>query len=194
MASPLPASLCLVATLLLTGCFDTKEDFTINPDGSGKVVHESVFPQADLSGGKDPAEEVLRKAIAQVIEQSKGVEAWCNVSFQRMDDGRLFFKGTAYFKDLSQLKIPQQTMLNFVWKKEGGGRAVLVLREKDEDSDNFPGKEPVDWSQLSPEERRKKNPGSAEPVSAVEAYVLLHVWSHETGGDVATARQAWPCH
>ena len=41
------------AIVALAGCVETKDDFTINPDGSGKVVHELTFqPMSfDMTGG-----------------------------------------------------------------------------------------------------------------------------------------------
>jgi hypothetical protein len=117
-----------VALLLLTGCFETKQEFTINPDGSGKVVHQCVFQKVDLSEPKDTSESALKDVIRKVIEDSKGVEAWRDVSYKRMDDGRLFFRGTAYFRNLSQLDIPNQAAMEFVWRKVGGGNMVLDVR------------------------------------------------------------------
>src|SRR5438445_786747 len=128
---PLPkiltAAACLSAALLLSGCFETKEEFTLNPDGSGKVVHESSFQNMNLSGDNEATEESLKEAIAKVIEGAKGVDAWRDVSYKRLDDGRLYFKGTAYFKKLSDLNIPNQTQLQFDWKTGAGGDGVLTL-------------------------------------------------------------------
>ena len=117
------ASVC--ALMLLTGCFETKDEFTINPDGSGKVVHESSFQQVNLGNQEEATEDSLKEAIGKVITESKGIEAWRDVSFKRLDDGRLFFKGTAYFTNLNTLDIPNQTMLEFDWQKSDGG-AVLT--------------------------------------------------------------------
>ena len=94
--------IAVAAATLLSGCFDTKDQFTLNSDGSGKVIHESSFQSMNLTGDNDNSEASLKEAIAKVIEQAKGVEAWRDVMFKRLDDGRLYFKGTAYFKDLSQ--------------------------------------------------------------------------------------------
>jgi hypothetical protein len=149
------ASLC--ALTLLTGCFETKDEFTLNPDGSGKVIHECAFQQVNLGGDNEVTEESLKEAIGKVITEAKGVEAWREVSYKRLDDGRLYFKGTAYFTNLSTLDIPNQTMLEFDWKKSGAG-AVLTLRtNKSEKQEGFQvKKEAVDWSKLTPDERAKK--------------------------------------
>lgn len=121
----------LTALVLLSGCFETKQEFTLNPDGSGKVVHESTFQTMDISGGgQRDAERQMKAAVAEVIGQSKGVEAWRDVSYEILDDGRIAFRGTAYFRNLSELDIPNQTMLEFDWARDGG-TGTLTLRAKD---------------------------------------------------------------
>ena len=111
----------LAALILLSGCFETKQEFTLNPDGSGKVVHESTFQTMDITGGgQRDAERQMKAAVAEVISQSKGVEAWRDVSYEIGDDGRIAFRGTAYFRNLSELDIPNQTMLEFDWARDGG--------------------------------------------------------------------------
>ena len=151
----------IAALVLLTGCFETKDEFTLNPDGSGKVIHESSFQNMNLSGDTDTSEESLKEAIAKVIEGAKGVDAWRDVSYKRLDDGRLYFKGTAYFKNLSKLDLPNQTMLEFDWKPASyDGSGVLTLRTNkggDSEGEGFKvQKKPVDLSKLSPDERAKK--------------------------------------
>lgn len=145
------------ALTLLTGCFETKDEFTLNPDGSGKVIHECSFQEVKLGNDNEPTEDSLKETIGKVITEAKGVEAWRDVSYKRLDDGRLFFKGTAYFTNLNTLDLPNQTMLEFDWKKSGAG-AVLTLRtNKSEKKEGFqPEKKAVDWSKLTPEERAKK--------------------------------------
>jgi hypothetical protein len=161
---------CLGLLLLTSGCFDTTEDFTINPDGSGKVVHECTFQAFNLGDQKADPKEALLSAVREVIEHSKGVEAWRDVSFKTLDDGRLFFRGTAYFKNLSKLEIPNQTMLDFDWKKASDGSGILDLRTN-KSADSEPtvlsddgttkitvGKksQPASTGKLSPEELSKK--------------------------------------
>jgi hypothetical protein len=153
----LTGAACLGALTLLTGCFETKDEFTVNPDGSGKVIHECSFQQVNLGGDNEATEDSLKEAIGKVLAEAKGVEAWRDVSYKWLDDGRLFFKGTAYFTNLSKLDIPNQTMLEFDWTKSAGG-AVLTLRtNKSEKKGNLqPEKKSVDWARLTPDERTKK--------------------------------------
>jgi hypothetical protein len=116
-----------ILLFLTSGCFDTTEDFTINPDGSGKVIHECLFQRMSFGAEKETPEEAMRSAVKEVLEKSKGVDAWRDVSYQLRDDGRIFFRGTALFKNLSKLHLHNQTMLEFTWKKYGDGTAVLGL-------------------------------------------------------------------
>lgn len=119
----------LLSTALLAGCFETKQEFTLNPDGSGKVIHECVLQSTGGLGAVDVSPEGTKAAIREILEKSVGVDAWREVSYRRHDDGRLFFRGTAYFKNLSQFELPNQTALKFAWNKLGSGRVALVARE-----------------------------------------------------------------
>jgi hypothetical protein len=153
----LTGAACLGALTLLTGCFETKDEFTLNPDGSGKVIHECSFQKVSLGGDDEMTEDALKEAIGKVLTEAKGVEAWRDVSYKRLDDGRLYFKGTAYFTNLNTLDIPNQTMLEFAWQKTTGG-AVLTLRtNKSDRADGVSGDtKPVDLTNLTPAERAQK--------------------------------------
>jgi hypothetical protein len=143
-----------LAVLLLAGCFETKQEFTLNPDGSGKVVHESTFQEVDFGSQGATPERALKKAVAGILEHAKGVEAWQDVSYQRLEDGRIHFKGTAYFKNLAEFDMPNQTMLHFNWQVGPDGKGgVLTLRQTKEDSAK--AKKSAAAS-LTPEERAKK--------------------------------------
>ena len=179
---------CLAALALLAGCFETKQEFTLNPDGSGKVVHESTFQNVSFSLKTETPEQQLKKAAAEVIQKSKGVDAWRDVSFKLLDDGRIYFKGTAYFKDLAALEFPNQTMLEFDWARAADGTGVLTLRNKKggEQDSGKAAKKPVDWSKLSPVERAKKikeerakfqqmKPMMAGILGAMKHEVVLHL-------------------
>lgn len=147
------SGLNLAFALLLSSCYETKQDFMINPDGSGKVRHECTFQSVSLNNENDTSVEALQAAIAKIVTDSKGVDAWTDVSFKRLDDGRIWFLGTAYFKKLEELEIPNQSMLQFAWKNQGGGKAELTLDLK---KSKNPKPKP-DAAKLTPEERAKKN-------------------------------------
>lgn len=143
---------------LLTGCFETKQEFTLNPDGSGKVVHECTFQKLSLGRDNDAdADEALQEAVGKIILEAKGVEAWRDISYQQRDDGRFHFKGTAYFTNLNAFEIPNQTMLELAWHRTTPG-AVLTLRTNQNESPEGAraGKKSEDWSQLPAAERATK--------------------------------------
>lgn len=96
----------LLSILFLSGCYETRQEFTLNPDGSGKVNLEAIFYLENFSLVEDQTpDEKLKAAARNLLEQSKGVEAWKDVSFEILDDGRGYFKGTAYFRDVAELSF-----------------------------------------------------------------------------------------
>jgi len=153
----LAASLSLA--VLLTGCFDTMEEFTLNPDGSGKVVHESTFKEMfSAHGDSNDLRDDLLGEIRTVLKESEGVQAWRDVTYKRVDHDRIFFRATAYFTNLSELKNHQQEAVCFEWRTEPGGTLVLNLRTNTSkpDKDLAPKEELVPTPKLSAEEQANK--------------------------------------
>src|SRR4029077_13219990 len=101
--------------LLLTGCVQCEQIFTLNPDGSGKVAITLVMPlnpfEQALGGGGAPGGKKLslaekkRAFVDKFLSTAQGVEAWKDVSAEYTPEGLLKFQGTAYFKDMQQLKV-----------------------------------------------------------------------------------------
>jgi hypothetical protein len=143
------ASICALA--LLTGCFETHDEFTINPDGSGKVIHQCTFP--GLSTGDRDVERAVRK----VISEAKGVEAWRDMSFKVLGDDRIFFKGTAYFTNMNVVEFPDQSMLEFDWQRSGANGTLTLRKNKIGKEDNSkPETKLVNFSKLTPKERAER--------------------------------------
>jgi hypothetical protein len=174
---------CLAALALLAGCFETRQEFTLNPDGSGKVLHESKFQTVDLSGGKPGSEKQLKAAVAEIIGKARGVDAWRDVSYSLLDDGRIAFKGTAYFRSLSTLDIPNQTMLEFDWAGSGGHSGVLSLRAKEGENKgkaktipaNLPAGELAQKVKESRAKYQQMKPMMAMIVGAMKHEVVFHL-------------------
>lgn len=137
MFSKLRAFVLSVAVIGLAGCIESKKEVTLNPDGSGKVVYEIKQPldymmNISFNGKeqKDDPEEKAKKAIADIIKNSKGVDAWEEVSYVVGDETNLKFKGTAYFKSFNDVKVDSPGFdnsskvivdkkgLTITWKKE----------------------------------------------------------------------------
>lgn len=120
------------SALFLAGCFESKQDYTINPDGSGKVTLDVLFDPSAVSMGssqKDPQKE-MEAAVRKIIKDAKGVDVWKDVTYKRMPDGRVNFKGTAYFPDLTKLEI-QNYGTSFSLAKEGNTVTLLMKEEKE---------------------------------------------------------------
>jgi len=97
-----------ISCVLVSGCFeDTKQEFTLNPDGSGKMLIESTFvPASEAIRDDEPtAEAAVQEAVREILTRSEGIEAWRDVSFSELKDGSFFFRGTAYFSDLLSVKL-----------------------------------------------------------------------------------------
>jgi hypothetical protein len=122
----------LVVLVLLSaiGCFESKEDYVLNPDGSGKVTIVGSFETGmpGMPASTDPKETI--KQVKELLEKSKGVDAWSGVSYDRTKEGRVSFKGTAYFPDISKLDL-ETFGKDAVLRKEGD-KFVLLIQEKEQ--------------------------------------------------------------
>ena len=139
MSRLLKGMLLLACALGLTGCLDITDTYTFNPDGSGKVVHEAVLAQMNLSMGgasEAPSEEDLKKIVLEEIKQAKGVEAWRDISYEQRGADRFYFKGTAYFRDVNEVKFYNTGAAVNVYDKVSlrneDGRMILTIASSDD--------------------------------------------------------------
>src|SRR5262249_54490055 len=123
----------VVLLLLSAGCYERDDKYTINPDGSGKCrvdvrlglhesltthpTHERLPPQADA-----------RRVAMEILEVSKGVDAWRDVAYSLDRDGMVHFVGTAYFKNLADFVNIRNDILVPSWEKDPAGGYVLALK------------------------------------------------------------------
>ncbi len=102
-----------LVALLLASCYETKQEITLNPDGTGKMRLESSFQNVNIGNQDASPEEALQAAVGRIVNDSKGVDVWDDVSFKQLDDGRIHFAGTAYFKKIEAVEIPNLGMFDF---------------------------------------------------------------------------------
>jgi len=76
---------------------DLHHDFTLNPDGSGRV---QVRWSGPLGDDVPPADEFVRAEI----ERARGVEVWGDVRCAPENDS-MVFTGTAWFRDVAALRF-----------------------------------------------------------------------------------------
>jgi hypothetical protein len=115
-----PVALFLVPAA--AGCHQLREEYTLNPDGSGKVELRRLAPMAMTMAGApkelDPEAEA-RKAARTLVEKSRGVAAWKDVGWEVRPDGRILVTGTAYFPDLAKLELQESGRLRLTRPADG---------------------------------------------------------------------------
>lgn len=128
-----------IVVLTFPGCFETKREVTLNPDGSGKVVYQikqPLNPAMQFSMGDDKekssSETLAKKEVESILKNSGGVETWKDVSYHIDGDSKLVFKGTAYFKSFNDLDVggDLKSGKNVTLEKDADG--MLLTWQKDE--------------------------------------------------------------
>ena len=130
----------VLSALFLAGCFEGKADFTFNPDGSGKVVGEILFPtrppwlpvrrtfgKSETPPPPPSPEDEMKECVTQIIKRSSGIDAWKDVSFERAADGRVRLKATLYFKDLAKVRFYPDDRSRLTFGPDGTNALLLIL-------------------------------------------------------------------
>jgi hypothetical protein len=193
-------SIALVALLALAGCLDLDDDFTLNPDGSGKVKIKCVSAPVSFDiGEKKSPDEVMRKSVRETLEQSTGVDAWSDVVAAIRDDGKMSFTGTAYFKDIDQLRLKimgnTSSISELVFKKEKDAVSVEVTGEKKErKAPEPPGKLTEEQIKERMKDQRAKYQQSKPMMEAFIKDVKIHTRINLPGalGEVHNLKKVGP--
>ena len=104
------------------GCYERKQLMVLNPDGSGRVTLETdvAVPAAGAPGKDKPtAVSFGQQLTADLINGTKGVDAWSDLAITAAPDGRAHIVATAYFPDVNLLRF--EGPLRFVWKRHRCG-------------------------------------------------------------------------
>lgn len=185
-AHRLASAACALA--LAAGCAESTYVWTLNPGGSGKVEVEARLqpPIKPFDGKRDPfkgePDALAKDAARDILKKSEGVAAWTDVSSGIADDGRLLFRGTAYFSDLTKVKIEGDPFPLSILKPsladEGGGRFVVGLQIGDVSKD-VPGAEEI-------ETRARESLAAATPDEAARALTKAKV-AYQAAKPILTA-------
>jgi hypothetical protein len=169
----------LASAALVAGCLEAKCDFNLNPDGTGKVVGDMMFivqppfkkapSKSDTAETAKPPEEEMNEIVTSIIRRSSGIDAWKDVAFSRAPDGRIHFKGTAYFKDLSKVKIWPDDRTRLSFGPDGTGGITLILNRAKPAADSKPAK------QMSAEEIAKRMKLEREKYQTTKAPLTMDV-------------------
>jgi hypothetical protein len=119
--------LVLFLSFLAISCIESSKHYILNPDGSGKVMVAIKTTPFQGQGAQS-----VRDHLKDMLQGSGGVDVWADVSAQSLDDGRIHFKGTAYFKSIADVKIKNAD--DFAVKLEDVDKQTkrLVLSNKEE--------------------------------------------------------------
>lgn len=104
------------------GSLIVEQEFTLNPDGSGKVTCEIIARFERSMSEKD-----LRSALKRML-RSDGVVAWADAAWERLDKDTIWFRRTAYFRDVPKLKFCYGLTPAVSWESDIKGGMVLTLR------------------------------------------------------------------
>ncbi|MFA6187129.1 MAG: tetratricopeptide repeat protein [Phycisphaerae bacterium] len=119
------------------GCINGQAVLSLNKDGSGKVSIEGLFDypaycsqtDADCAG----AEKFFVEQIKTMVS-SGGFEAWSDVNWKILDDGRCYFKGTAYFNDVNEVDFfigSAKTGIKVEFTRRWDGKSSVELKLQD---------------------------------------------------------------
>jgi len=137
MRHPLLLVAFVSAAVMAAGCFETKQDLTLNPDGSGKTRVEILMADMPFQMTPDqdppPPEMVAKQFAKSVLDGSKGVDVWADVAVSRTDDNRSRFVGTAYFKDFTKVEIQGSKVEGVTLTPDGKGGVVLKMEPPKQD-------------------------------------------------------------
>lgn len=151
----------LLGLLSISGCLELMQAYTINPDGSGKVMLETVMPARNQFAAQDQAlkpEEIVKQTVQDRISSGEGIDAWSDISCQVTKEGKVHFKGTAYFSDINKLKAEGGNGGvgggEMTWTKQGD-TMVLTMKSKNEDDAAAPA-EPLPDAEVNEKLQQEK--------------------------------------
>jgi hypothetical protein len=140
-------------------------DFTVNPDGSGKVAIEIVMPPFAAAPGQPGAAAMVRQRAGVIVQKAAWAETWTDVAFAETEGGGARFKGTAYFKDLAAVGIGWALVKGMTWSKDAAGDATLSLNLHD------PPPPPAKLPQLTDEQLAQRMAMARQAYAQVRGFV-----------------------
>ena len=116
------AVLSAVFAITLAGCLDLDEEYSINPDGSGKVKIKCALAPMRFTNAKKSPEELLKSDVRETLEKCGGVDAWTDVSAVQRDDGKIGVMDYYNMKNLQADTSMRQGIAGQTGGADGTGR------------------------------------------------------------------------
>jgi len=181
--------LLLVAVTSILGCIEEKSEYTINPDGSGKVTLDlkssSPVDASYTEPGATPQEQI-KPPIEKILIHSKGIDTWKDISFELTDEGSIHFTGTAYFTDINKLVIHGgglDTISKLQFSTSTSGQITLELashsdprnREKEAKATEYTEAELVEQVKLAKLRYNQSKAMMAMMLNGLKQDMLIHL-------------------
>jgi hypothetical protein len=143
----------MVAVASLSGCFDQKQTWTVNPDGSGKIairmtLGKDVSQMIVDSRGKSPEDQkrAIEDLVLEDIASWSNIAAWTDLK-TGLKDGQIEYSATGWFTDLSKVTSEGFT---YSWTSEKPGQFTLGMKQKKQQEKN-----PLDQSDQESNQTRE---------------------------------------
>jgi len=125
----------VVALAFFAGCVEEKSEYTVNPDGSGKVVYDIIFAptQLNLSPKETDPQHRIKLEVEKILQKSEGIDAWSDIFYELTDEGQIHFVGTAYFRDINKVDIRAGGFnkgMKLRFSRSQSGRITIELRKE----------------------------------------------------------------
>jgi hypothetical protein len=139
-----------VCACILTSCMSmqSKSYVILNPDMSGKCTYEIkmgkdmagilTMPKEDMYSGlggytgksAKKSNQDVALALASKLLSSGTIDAWKDVQFGYLKKDTVFFKGTAYFKDITKMAVSMFDSAMKVYKNSDGNMVLEMIDSK----------------------------------------------------------------
>ena len=100
--------LLLIPMCLIAGCIQGQASLSLNPDGSGSIKFEALYDPHCCRDNPTEISQTFQSFIEQIkntLTESEGIEAWKDVDWRVLDNGKFYFKGQAFFKSINDVNI-----------------------------------------------------------------------------------------
>lgn len=100
--------LLLLPLSLIAGCIQGQASLLLNPDGSGSIKFEGLYDPHCCRDNPTDVSQTFQSFIEQIkntLAESEGIEAWNDVDWRALDNGKFYFKGQAFFKSINDVNI-----------------------------------------------------------------------------------------
>ena len=106
---------------------EARQDITLNPDGSGKIVFEMSLPPGQMGG--PGLEMMLGSQLLSRVQHSVWAETWADAAVSQTKDGGASFKATAYFKNIAAVDLgdEEDEDASITWTKAAAGGRLLTV-------------------------------------------------------------------